>query len=110
MAKLVEQSLPFFKVLRDSDTFEWGPEQQEDFDTIKDYIQKTSMLACPQLDQPPILYVPATHTAVSGTHVQERETSKESKRLAYQVPIYFISNALVGCKNISQKWRKYATL
>jgi hypothetical protein len=27
MAKLEERSLPFFKVLRGSGTFEWGPEQ-----------------------------------------------------------------------------------
>jgi hypothetical protein len=29
MAKIAEQSLPFFKLLRGSGTFEWGPEQQE---------------------------------------------------------------------------------
>jgi hypothetical protein len=28
MPKLVEQSLSFFKVIRGSDTFEWGSEQQ----------------------------------------------------------------------------------
>jgi hypothetical protein len=38
MAKLAEQSLPFFKVLRGSDSFEWGSEQQEDFDALKDHI------------------------------------------------------------------------
>jgi hypothetical protein len=39
MAKLAEQTLPFLKVLRGSDTFEWGSEQQEAFDALKDYIQ-----------------------------------------------------------------------
>jgi hypothetical protein len=29
MAKLAEQSLPFFKVLRDSSTFMWGSEQKK---------------------------------------------------------------------------------
>jgi hypothetical protein len=38
MAKLAEQSLPFFKVLRGSDSFEWGSEQQEAFDALKDHI------------------------------------------------------------------------
>jgi hypothetical protein len=37
MAKLEEQSLPFFKVLRGSGTFEWGSQQQEAFDALKDY-------------------------------------------------------------------------
>jgi hypothetical protein len=47
MAKLVDQSLPFFKVLRGSDTFKWGLEQQEAFDALKDYIQKLPTLASP---------------------------------------------------------------
>jgi hypothetical protein len=38
MGKIVERSLPFFKVLRGSDAFEWGSEQQEVFDALKEYI------------------------------------------------------------------------
>jgi uncharacterized protein (DUF2461 family) len=45
MAKLAERSLPFFKVLRSSDNFEWGLEQQEAFDALKDPIQKLPTLA-----------------------------------------------------------------
>jgi hypothetical protein len=89
MAKIVEQSLPFFKVLQGSVTFEWGQEQQEAFDTLKEYIQKLPTLASPQSDQPLILYVSATHTAVSGALVQERGILKEEKMLSYQVPICF---------------------
>jgi hypothetical protein len=39
MAKIAERSCPFFKVFRGSDTFEWGSEQQEAFDVLKEYIQ-----------------------------------------------------------------------
>jgi hypothetical protein len=35
MAKLAEQSLPFFKVLRGSGTFEWGMDPQEPFNAMK---------------------------------------------------------------------------
>jgi hypothetical protein len=45
MAKLTERSLPFFKVLKGSIPFEWGLEQQEAFDTQKDYIQHLPILA-----------------------------------------------------------------
>jgi hypothetical protein len=38
MAKIAEQSLPFCKVLRGSGTFEWGSEQQEAFNKLKEYI------------------------------------------------------------------------
>jgi hypothetical protein len=98
MAKLAERNLPFLKVLKGSRTFEWGPEQQDAFDALKEYIQKLPMLASPQSDQPLILYVSVTHTTVSEALVQERETSKEGRKLSHQVPIYFISEALVGSK------------
>jgi hypothetical protein len=36
MAKIAERSLPFFKVLRGSGTFKWGPERQEAFKALKE--------------------------------------------------------------------------
>jgi hypothetical protein len=44
MLKLAERSLPFFTVLRGSDNFLYGPEQQATFDEMKDHIQKLSTL------------------------------------------------------------------
>jgi hypothetical protein len=63
-------------------------------------------LACPQPDQPLILYISATHTAVSGALVQEREISKEGKKLSHQVLIYFFSEALAGSKNYYSEMEK----
>jgi hypothetical protein len=54
MAKIAERSLPFFKVLRCSGTFEWGTEQQEAFDALKEYIRKLPTLACPLLSAKPL--------------------------------------------------------
>jgi hypothetical protein len=65
---------------------------------LKDHIQKLPTLASPQPDQPLILYVFATHTIVSRAHVQEREISKEGRKLSYQVPIYFVFEALTDSK------------
>jgi hypothetical protein len=81
MAKIAERSLPFFKVLKGSDKFEWGIEQQEAFDALKDHIQKLPTLTSSQSDQPLILYVSATHTTVSRALVQEREIYKEGRKL-----------------------------
>jgi hypothetical protein len=106
MATIVEQSLPFFKVFRGSSTFEWGPEQQEAFDALKGCIQKLPILASPQTDQPLILYVSATHTAMSGALVQEREILKEDKTLSHQVPIYFVSKALSSSNKYYSKMEK----
>jgi hypothetical protein len=95
MEKIAERSLPFFKVLRGSDTFEWGPEQKEAFDALKEYIQKLPTLASPQPAQPPIMYISATHTAVGGALIQEKVLRGDKKTLQH-VPIYFVSEALVG--------------
>jgi hypothetical protein len=63
-------------------------------------------LASSQLDQPLILYISATHTTVSGALVQEREISKEGRKLPHQVQIYFISEALVGSKKYYSEMEK----
>jgi hypothetical protein len=61
-------------------------------------MQKMPTLASPQLDQPLIMSVSATHTTVSRALVQEREISKEGRKLYHQVPIHFVSKALAGSK------------
>jgi hypothetical protein len=106
MAKIVEWSLPFFKVLKGSDKFEWGIEQQEAFDALKDHIQKLPTLTSSQSDQPLILYVSATHTTVSRALVQEREIYKEGRKLWHQVPIYFVSEALSSSKKYYMEMEK----
>jgi hypothetical protein len=52
----------------------------------------------------------ATHTAVSGGLVQEREILEEDKKISHQVPIYFGFEALAGSKNYYSKMEKYAML
>jgi hypothetical protein len=106
MAKLAERSLSFFKVLRGSSNYEWETEQQEAFDALKYHKQKLPTLTSPQLDQPLILYVSTTHTVVSGALVQEREISKEGRKLSHQVPIYFVFKALAGSKKYYSKMEK----
>jgi hypothetical protein len=63
-------------------------------------------LASPQPDMAFILYISATHTSVSGAFVQEREVLKEGKKLSHQVPIYFVSEALIGSKKYYSEMEK----
>jgi hypothetical protein len=63
-------------------------------------------LASPQPGQPLILYVLATHTTVSRALVQEREASKEGRKLSHQVPIYFVSEALASSKKYYSEMEK----
>jgi hypothetical protein len=46
------------------------------------------------------------HTAVSGVLVQEREISKEDKKISHQVPIYFIFEPLAGSKEYNSEMEK----
>jgi hypothetical protein len=78
--------------------FQWGPEQQAAFDALKDHI--------PKLHTEVILCVSATHTAVSGALVQEREISKVGRKLLQQVAIYFAPEALTGSKKYYSKMEK----
>jgi hypothetical protein len=63
------------------------------------------MLVSPQPDQPFILYVSATHTAISRAIMQEREVFKEGRKLLQQV-LYFFSKALAGSKKYYSKMKK----
>jgi hypothetical protein len=73
IAKLAEQSLPFFLMLWGSSKVEWGPKQQKAFDNLKQYLQHLPTLSSPEQGQPLILYVSATHSVVNGALVMEKK-------------------------------------
>jgi hypothetical protein len=52
------------------------------------------------------LYVFATHSAVSGALVVEKEIMKEGKSMKQQVPMYFVSEVLTGSKKYYSKMQK----
>jgi hypothetical protein len=79
ISKLAEHSLPFFTVLRGSVKIEWGAEQQKTFEGLKSYLEKLPMLSSPEQGQLLILYVSATHSAVSGALVVTKETIGNGK-------------------------------
>jgi hypothetical protein len=59
-----------------------------------------------QPDQPLILYVSATHTIVGRALVLEREISKDGRKQSHQVPIYFVSKALIGSRKYFSEMEK----
>jgi hypothetical protein len=72
ISKLAECSLPFFTTL-------WGAEQHRAFDDLKRYLEKLATLSSPEKGQLLILYVSATHSAVSGALVVEKEIVENGK-------------------------------
>jgi hypothetical protein len=82
--------LPFFEVLKSAEVFQWGPIQQKAFEELKQYLIELTTLTPPSSEVPLLLYVVASHAAVSAALVQEKQDGQAKK----QVPVYFVSEVL----------------
>jgi hypothetical protein len=63
-------------------------------------------LSGPEHEQPLILYVSATHSAVSGALVIEKEMTQNGKTAKQQFPVYFVSVVLMGSKRFYSEMEK----
>jgi hypothetical protein len=79
ISKLAECSLPFFAILKGSTNAEWGAGQQKAFGDLKSYLEHLPALSSLEQGQPLILYVSATHSAISGALVTEKEIIQSGK-------------------------------
>jgi hypothetical protein len=86
--------LPFFEVLKSAEVFQLGPTQQKAFEELKQYLIELTTLTPPSSGTPLLLYVAASHAAVSAALVQEKQNGHARK----QVPVYFISEVLSASK------------
>jgi hypothetical protein len=109
--------LPFFAILRGSTKVEWGVEEQKAkvewgveeqkaFDDLKTYLEQLPTLSSPKQGQPLILYVSATHSAISGALVTEKEVAQSGKTTKQQFLVYFVSEALTGSQRFYSKVEK----
>jgi hypothetical protein len=63
-------------------------------------------MSSPEQRQPPILYVSATHSTVSGALVTEKEITQNGKTVKQQFPVYFILEVLTGFKRFYSEMEK----
>jgi hypothetical protein len=82
--------MPFFEILKSAKVFQWGPAQQKAFEELKQYLIDLTTLTPPSPGAPLLLYVAASHSAVSATLVQEKQDGQVKK----QAPVYFVSEVL----------------
>ena len=94
IARSAEKGLPFFRTLRNLDLFDWGPEQQQAFDDLKQYLTKLTTFSRPSLGAALLFYLLASPTTVNAVLVEEKEHENQLK----QFPIYFVSEPLSGAK------------
>jgi hypothetical protein len=60
-------------VLKSAEVFQWGLIQQKAFEDLKRYLIQLTTLTPPSSGAPLLLYVVASHAAVSATLVQEKQ-------------------------------------
>ncbi|XP_074556255.1 uncharacterized protein LOC141812107 [Curcuma longa] len=82
----VEHILPFFKILRKAQWFEWNAECNKSFEELKAYLTQLPRLAKPLPSEPLWMYLSTTDSAVSLVLVKNEGQS--------QHPIYFYSHLL----------------
>jgi ribonuclease HI len=90
ISRSAERNLPFFEILKSAELFQWGPAQQKAFEELKKYLIDLTTLTPPSSGTPLLLYVAASHSAVSEALVQEKQDGQVKR----QAPVYFVYEVL----------------
>jgi hypothetical protein len=69
ISRSAERNLPFFEILKSAEVFKWGPAQQKAFEELTQYLIDLTTLTPPSTGTPLLLYVVASHAAVSAALV-----------------------------------------
>jgi hypothetical protein len=94
--RLGVRGLPFFKLLKKQDNFQWTKEVQKDFKELKRYLTTPPTLVAPEPHKVLQLYISSTNNVVSTTIIVEREELGSIHKVQY--PMYFISEVLSDLK------------
>src|SRR5438128_1199053 len=92
VSRLEERSMPFYKLLKKQDKFQWTPEAQQAFDNLKEFLTNPPVLVPPMPEEPLLLYIAATSRVVSTTIVVEQQEEGHIQKV--QHPVYFVSEVL----------------
>src|SRR6185312_12388279 len=64
ISRSAEKSLPFFKVLKGTENFHWGTEQDKAFEDLKKYLENLAVMTSPSLGAELLLYIATSSSAV----------------------------------------------
>ena len=92
VSRLGERAMPFYKLLKKQDKFQWTPEVQQAFDKLKEFLTNPPVLVPPMPEEPLLLYIAATVHVVSTAIVVERQEEGHIQKIQHLV--YFISEVL----------------
>ena len=106
ISRLGEKALPLYRLLRRTEHFEWTDAATAGLEEIKAMLAASPVLAVPNLGEPMLLYIAATHQVVSAVLVVEQET--EGQKFPLQKPVYYVSTILTPCKSRYPHYQKIA--
>ena len=92
ISRLGDRGLPFFKLLRKSNKFEWNDDASRAFQEPKDFLTTPPVLTAPKDGEILILYIAATTHVVSTVLVVEQDEPGHAFKV--KRPVYFISEVL----------------
>ena len=72
LSRLGERGLPFFKLLKRQDKFEWTTEAAEALENLKHHLQSPPTLTAPLPGEELLLYITATTHIISTAIIVER--------------------------------------
>jgi hypothetical protein len=96
ISRLGERGLPFFKLLKRQDKFQWMEEAERALQDLKHHLQSPPVLTAPLPGEDLLLYIAAITHGVSSAIVVE--LGEEGHAFGVQRPIYFISEVLSESK------------
>ena len=73
ISRLGEKALPLYRLLRRIDHFKWMDAATAGLEEIKALLASSPIVAAPNVGEPMLLYISATHQVVSAVLVVERE-------------------------------------
>src|SRR6266540_5841850 len=86
VSHLRERAMPFYKLLKKQDKFQWTPEAQQAFDKLREFLTSPPVLVPPMPEEPLLLYITATSQVVSAVIVVERREDGHIQKV--QSPVY----------------------
>ena len=106
ISRLGEKALPLYRLLRRTNHFEWTDAATAGLEEIKTLLASNPILAAPNVGEPMLLYISATHQVLSAVLVVEGE--EEGHKFPLQKPVYYVSAVLTPCKSRYPHYEKIA--
>ena len=106
ISRLGEKALPLYRLLRRTEHFKWTDAATAGLEEIRALLATNPILAAPNVGEPMLLYIVATHQVVSTVLVVEREV--DGYKFLLQKPVYYVSTVLTPCKARYPHYQKIA--